>query len=399
MADPYAEYHDKLPNAILDDVRKYAPTATDAKIRKILAKVHEEFLIATVDAGEAVGNVAAESIGEPGTQMTLDTFHFAGVSEMNVTMGLPRLIEVLDARKTIQTPMMEVFLKPPYNGGQDIKRIAEKIKETSFEEYISEVDIDVLEAIMTIRLDKQKMDLVDATPDKLIKVLLKGLKGFEFKQLDAQTISVKSTSKDEQLKEIYRLKEKIKDVYINGVKGIELVLPVKRGDEFLIVTRGSNLKKVIDFPEVDSVRTTTNDLYEIEDLLGIEAARQTVINEVNKVLDNQGIDIDVRHIMLVSDTMTMSGHLLGISRYGIVKEKPSVLARASFETPLKHIFNAAIVGETDYLNSVIENVMLNQPVPLGTGLPKLIVKHPAVKKATEKAEKPEKAAKKAVAAE
>ena len=115
-------------------------------------------------------------------------------------------------------------------------------------------------------------------------------------------------------------------------------------------------------------------------LLGIEAARQCVMNEIQKVLDNQGIDIDVRHIMLAADTMTASGEVLGINRYGIVKEKPSVLARASFETPLKHIFNAAIVGEGDSLNSVIENVMINQPVPLGTGLPKLVMKQLGKKK-------------------
>jgi DNA-directed RNA polymerase subunit A" len=384
MADAFKEYEDRLPPSILAEVKELAHGANEAKLKKILAAVYVEYQKTAVDPGEAVGNVAAESIGEPGTQMTLDTFHFAGVSEMNVTMGLPRLIEVLDARKTISTAMMEVYLLPPYSEGQDIKRIAEKIKETSFREYILEFDIDVLEATMTIKLDRNKMEFVDATPDKLIKILLKGVKGVEFKA-EGNTIIAKSTAKDEQLKEIYRLKEKIKDVYINGVKGIKMVLPVKRGEEFLIVTAGTNFKNILKIEGVDTTRTNTNDLYEIEELLGIEAARQAVINEINKVLDNQGIDIDIRHIMLAADTMTMSGHMLGISRYGIVKEKPSVLARASFETPLKHIFNAAIVGEVDHLNSVIENVMLNQPVPLGTGLPRIIVKQPPAKKVAKKA--------------
>ena len=72
--------------------------------------------------------------------------------------------------------------------------------------------------------------------------------------------------------------------------------------------------------------------------------------------------------------MTMSGKVLGVSRYGIVKEKPSVIARASFETPIRHVINASMIGEIDELNSVIENVMINQPVPLGTGLPGLITK-------------------------
>ncbi len=289
------------------------------------------------------------------------------------TMGLPRLIEVLDARKTISTEMMEVYLEAPYSKGEGIKKIAEKIKETSFKEYIKEVDIDVLEAVMTISLDRRKMDLVDANPEKLIRVLLKSIKGVTFKA-DGDSILVKSTSKSDTLKEIYLLKEKIKDVYVNGVKGITMVLPVRRDDEFLLVTAGTNYKSILKIEGIDKTRTITNNIYEIEETLGIEAARQAVIDEVRKVLDNQGIDLDVRHVMLVADAMTMSGTLLGISRYGIVKEKPSVLARASFETPLKHIFNAAVHGEKDGLSSVIENVMINQPVPLGTGLPRLVMK-------------------------
>ena len=112
----------------------------------------------------------------------------------------------------------------------------------------------------------------------------------------------------------------------------------------------------------------------VYEVLGIEAVRQAVINEVYKVIEAQGLNVDIRHIMLVSDTMCFSGVLKGITRYGIVSEKASVLARASFETPITHIIEAALVGEKDKLDSVVENVMLNQPVPVGTGLPGLIVK-------------------------
>jgi DNA-directed RNA polymerase subunit A" len=125
---------------------------------------------------------------------------------------------------------------------------------------------------------------------------------------------------------------------------------------------------------VDPSKTITNNIYEIEIRLGIEASRQLIINELMKVIEEQGLNVNVRHIMLVADAMCMSGRVLGINRYGIVKEKPSVLARASFETPINHIINAALAGETDPLNSVIENVMMNQPIPVGTGLPGLIVK-------------------------
>ena len=377
--DLIEEYGTKLPQRIIDDIKAALPLgAKKADAKKVFEAVYAEFKTATVDPGEAVGLVAAESIGEPGTQMTLNTFHFAGVSEMNVTTGLPRLIEILDARKTIATEMMEIYLEEPYKSGQGIAEIAERIKETTFREYVSEISIDVVETIMRIRLDEEKMRTVGVTPDRLAKILLKALKEFTV-AVDASVLVIKSTSKEDALKEIYKLKEKVKTIYVNGVKGVRQVLPVKRGEEFMIMTAGSNLKSVYKMAGVDKTRTSTNNVYEVEELLGIEAARKSIINEILKVLNAQGISIDTRHIMLVADAMCMSGSVLGISRYGIVKEKPSVLARASFETPLKHIFNAAVTKETDQLNSVIENVMLNQPVPLGTGLPHLVIKQPKSK--------------------
>ncbi len=375
METLFQEYSGKLPPRLLAEVRENLPAGvTKSKVKKILEAVLEEYERASVDPGECVGLVCAESIGEPGTQMTLNTFHFAGVSEMNVTTGLPRLIEILDARKTIKSPLMEVALKEPYSRGEGIKKVAEKIKETLFKEYIKELTIDVVESVMHVQLDEQKLELVDMKVDTLLKTLAKSLKSFAVKKVGPAELEIKSTSKEEPLKEVYRLKEKIKEVYINGIKGISQVLPVKRGDEFIIITAGTNLKAILKLEEVDPTRTVSNDLYEVEAILGIEAVREQIVREILKVLQAQGIDIDIRHILLVADAMTMGGHLRGISRYGIVKEKPSVLARASFETPLKHIFNAAIIGESDPLNSVIENVMLNQPVPVGTGLPGLVTK-------------------------
>jgi len=154
---------------------------------------------------------------------------------------------------------------------------------------------------------------------------------------------------------------------------------VKRHEEFIIICAGTNLKKILEMDFVDPTRTTSNDIFEIAGALGIEAARQAIINEVYKVIETQGLDVDIRHIMLVADTMCSSGEVKGITRYGVVSQKASVLARASFETPIKHIINAALVNERDDLNSVVENVMLNQPVPVGTGLPGLVVKQPKKK--------------------
>ena len=177
-----------------------------------------------------------------------------------------------------------------------------------------------------------------------------------------------------QLIELYKLKERVKDVSVSGVKGIKQVLPVKSGNEFMILTAGSNLKEVFKIPEVDSTRTISNDIHEIRKVLGIEATRQAIINEASKVLQDQGIDVDIRHVMLIADVITSTGGVKGITRTGVTGEKESVLARASFETPIKHLVSASLIGEEDKLSSVIENVILNQPVPLGTGLPDLVIK-------------------------
>jgi len=374
----FKEYEDLLPQKILNDVKENLPEKiSDSKARKVLDLVCEEYRNSVAEPGESVGLVAAESIGEPSTQMTLNTFHFAGVSEMNVTTGLPRIIEVLDGRAEISTKMMHIHLKSPFSEGKDIKKIAESIKETTLKEYIAEISIDISDSQMTLVLDEDKLSRVGMKPSGIIKVLEKAFaKGYSFKPSkdNDKALILKSTSKEDDLNNIYKLKEKLQDVYVNGIKGIKQVLPVRKGDEYIVVTAGSNLRDVFKLEFVNPDKTITNDIFEIERLLGIEAARQAIIDEVAKVIDEQGLNVDIRHIMLVSDIMTTSGNVLGVNRYGIVKEKPSVLARASFETPIKHIINASQSGETDYLRSVIENVMINQVVPVGTGLARLAVK-------------------------
>jgi len=380
----FKDYENKLTERIIQDVKDNLPDkVTDAKLKKIMEAVYEEYINSVAEPGESVGLVAAESIGEPSTQMTLNTFHFAGVSEMNVTTGLPRIIEVLDGRKEISTKMMHVYLKKPYSEGKDVKKIAESIKETTLKEYVKEISIDIADSQMTLTLDEAKLDRINMKISQIIKNLEKAFsKGYSFKpSKEADNILlVKSTSKEDDLNNIYKLKEKLQDVYINGIKGITQVLPVKKGDEYIIVTSGSNLKDLFKLEFINTDKTVTNDIYEIENILGIEAARTSIINEVEKVIDEQGLNVDLRHIMLISDIMTTSGTVLGVNRYGIVKEKPSVLARASFETPIKHIINASISGEVDHLRSVIENVMINQVVPVGTGLPQLVVKRPKKEK-------------------
>ena len=372
--DVLKEYEDKLPKSIIDSLKENIPPGTpSAKIKKIAEATLQEYNETKIEAGESVGIISAESIGEPGTQMTLNTFHFAGVAELNVTLGLPRIIEILDGRKELTTPMMEIYLEKPYSRGQDIKKIALSIKETKLKDIVVEFVINLSQFLIDVKLDREKMRELGITDSMILKSIPNQLKGYSAK-FENDSLVIKSKSKDEKPNEIYKVKEKRKDIALKGIKSISQVLPVKRADEYIIITAGSNLKEILQLPFVDSNRTVTNNIFEIAEVLGVEAARQAIINEVFKVIESQGLNVDVRHIMLVADTMCVSGSIKGITRYGIVSEKASVLARASFETPIKHIINAALVGEVDYLNSVVENVMLNQTIPVGTGLPGLVTK-------------------------
>lgn len=387
MEQLIAEYAELLPEKLISEIIEFTPKGTTpAKQKKIFEAVYKEYRSSLAEPGESVGILSAESIGEPSTQMTLNTFHLAGVSEVSVTTGLPRIIELLDGRKTMKTKNMEIYLKDPYNKGKNISELASQLRETPFENFVDEFDINITNACITAKVDVKKLEATGSDIKKVIKLLEKAVK--KYKITDANNVITIKSAKEENINELYKVKEAIKDIFVSGVKGLEQVIPVKRDEEYIILTLGSNLKEVLKLDFVDETRTSSNDLFEIEKQFGVEAARQLIINEINKVIDNQGIPIDVRHIMLVADAMTSSGSVLGINRYGIVKEKPSVLARASFETPIKHLVSAALTGEVDTLNSVIENVMMNQPVPVGTGLPSLITKgimnpdtHKVVKKA------------------
>ena len=372
--DLIQSYEGKLPLTVLEEVRQTVPSdISKEKLVKILQEVQDAYELARANAGECVGLVSAESIGEPGTQMTLNTFHFAGVSEMNVTTGLPRIIEIFDAQKEIKTPMMEIYLNDKHNTLENVKKFALNIKETLLGELVEEYALNIFEQTLRVVLNKSLLKEYDLTTKELLKNFKTKMKGFTIDAEDNQLIFVHK-GKAEEMKELYALKEKVKTVKIKGLKGIKQVLPVKRGDEYIVLTSGTNLKEVLELPEVDAERVTCNDINEVYNLLGIEAARQSIINEVYKVIESQGLNIDIRHIMLVADIMCATGILKGITRYGVVSEKASVLARASFETPIKHLINAALEGEVDNLTSVVENVMINQPVPLGTGLPGLVTK-------------------------
>lgn len=366
----------RLANALQDLVVAYDGTVRDASDNIIQFRygldgidVSMKHLGKRVSPGEAIGVVTAQSFGESATQMVLNVFHSAGVAEMQVTQGLPRLVEILDARKTPKTPTMEVYLDKAHNDEKNATTIAEKLKEVRLKEIISSISIDFGAKKINLGIDSKSIGAAHVSISKVIDVL--NSKGFDARKSSGGIVLSRAK---ESFRGIYKEKEKLKEVIVAGVKKISQVLVVKRGRDFVILTAGSNLKDVLKFKGVDTLRVSTNDIHEVAKVFGIEAARQAIISELSKVIVSQGLDVDMKHSLLVADAMTNSGTVKGITRMGIIGDKSSILARASFETPVKHFVQATKTGKKDRLTSVIENVILNQPVPVGTGLPGLLVK-------------------------
>jgi DNA-directed RNA polymerase subunit A' len=367
----------RLANALQDIRIEYDGTVRDGSGKIIQFKYGEDGKDISnlhknqdISAGEAIGIITAQSFGEPSTQMALNTFHFAGVSEMAVTSGLPRLIEIFDARRTPSTPAMEIYLDSQHDNEKDAKIIAEKIQEVKLKDIVKEIKINFGDKKIEANIDNEALRRVHSSIETIVKKL-KDSKIGNNHRVNGNILIF--SGKDLNFKELYKLKEKIKGTQISGIKGIEQILVVKREEGHVILTSGTNLKEIIQFKGVDRDRTISNDIHEVAEILGIEVARATIIKEIEKVTNSQGLDINKRHSMLIADAMTSSGTVRGITRMGIISQKSSILARASFETPVKQFVNATLKDNKDELDSVIENIILNQPVPVGTGLPGLIV--------------------------
>jgi len=359
---------------------------------KIVREVAQRFRRAVVDAHESVGIVAAQSIGEPGTQMTLRTFHYAGVAEMNVTLGLPRLIELVDARRVPSTPMMTVHVERKFrNDRHAVQKIALQIEVTTVPDVASigtviedlKVVISPQAALLEARGVK-RAELDSALSENLDPRLFEMKPGsgsgetrsFEILLKESAAGATKSRKEESveemPFKKLLIASEEAKAVQIKGVDGIRRALIRKEKDEYVIYTEGSNLEGVIEIEGVDQVRTTTNSVFEIYRVYGVEAARAALIHEANRTLAEQGLGVDIRHLMLVSDVMTNEGDIRAIGRHGISGKKTSVLARAAFEITAAHLLRAAITGEVDVLKGVAENIIVGQPITLGTGAVNLV---------------------------
>lgn len=358
-----------LKEALINGLEE-AESVTDEQFETIIREVVEDYEHARVEPCEAVGVVAAQSIGEPGTQMTMRTFHYAGVAEINVTLGLPRLIEIVDARKIPSTPTMTIRLLPEYASDRDMAReVAWAIEATSIL-HLGSIATDLAEMNVVVELNEDAMAQRKITAEEVAEKLgvATGL------AVDQRGNTIIMAPEEPSYRELLQLVERIKKVTLKGVDGIKRVVIRKEGDEYVLYTEGSSLKEVLEFEGVDPTRTKTNNINEICEVLGIEAARNAIINEATETLREQGLQVDVRHIMLVADIMTCDGDVKQIGRHGVSGEKASVLARAAFEVTVNHILDAAIRGDVDDLKGVTENVIVGQPIQLGTGDVQLVAK-------------------------
>jgi len=299
----------------------------------------------------------------------LRTFHYAGVREQNVTLGLPRLIEIVDARRMPSTPIMSIYLDKMHRGSKrKAAEVAREIIATTLEDVTQAIYVDPELEEVVVQLDAAMMKDRGVTFDNLEEAL----------QMPSCTLRVEEDKLYLKPKKIEpkKLLGKVSNHLIKGAKSVRRVLITEEKAEWVIRTDGSNLPRVLEISGIDPTRTVANNIHEIANTLGIEAARNVIIKEAVGVLEEQGLDVDIRHVMLVSDIMTATGGVRQIGRHGISGKKASVLARAAFEITVPNIVEASIRGESDPLKGVTENVIVGQSIPIGTGLVDLYMSTP-----------------------
>ncbi|WIV68573.1 DNA-directed RNA polymerase subunit A'' [Natrialbaceae archaeon AArc-T1-2] len=357
----------RLKNRVYETVEERDVSLEQAD--EIAQAVENQYLDTRIDPLDPVGTVSAQSIGEPGTQLTMNTFHYAGVAEIDVTQGLPRLIELVDARKTPDTPMMTVHLEDEYAKRREkAHEVVWKIEATKILA-LGDVSTNVADMRVQISLNPDTLEERMITAEEVAEIIEDEL-GVETLQ---QGATIEFGPEEPSYRDLLQLVEELRDITFKGIEEVSRVV-IRReelddgSEEFILYTEGSAFGDVLEIEGVDASRTTCNNIHEIHRNLGIEAAREAIIEETHNTLAEQGLDdVNVRHLMLVSDIMTNRGEIESIGRHGISGSKESVLARAAFEVTVNHLLNAAIHGEEDELDGVTENVIVGKPIKLGTG--------------------------------
>ncbi|AJV00403.1 Rpo21p [Saccharomyces cerevisiae YJM1387] len=395
----------------------------------VLSNIEAQFLRSVVHPGEMVGVLAAQSIGEPATQMTLNTFHFAGVASKKVTSGVPRLKEILNVAKNMKTPSLTVYLEPGHAADQEqAKLIRSAIEHTTLksvtiaseiyydpdprstvipeDEEIIQLHFSLLDEeaeqsfdqqspwLLRLELDRAAMNDKDLTMGQVGERIKQTFKNDLFviwsedndekliircrvvrpKSLDAET----EAEEDHMLKKIENTM--LENITLRGVENIERVVMMKydrkvpsptgeyvKEPEWVLETDGVNLSEVMTVPGIDPTRIYTNSFIDIMEVLGIEAGRAALYKEVYNVIASDGSYVNYRHMALLVDVMTTQGGLTSVTRHGFNRSNTGALMRCSFEETVEILFEAGASAELDDCRGVSENVILGQMAPIGTG--------------------------------
>jgi len=370
------------------------------QFENFMNQINETLHYATVNPGEMVGTVAAQSLGQPITQMTLNTFHAAGISTKNVTLGVPRLKELINLTKIIKSPSMCIYLKQPLKNinhftGTTIHtfvsdyEIYENLPFYDFEErYIDFMEIDELKdaiqqtkyvAILQVnisQLKKHNMSIIQLTMhinNESDSVWCSS--NFEISENPMIVIRLFANNTLDSFNNINTFIMKIlQDVHVKGYKNV--IESYKNIDPHIIDTHGSDLSTLLCDPLVDFSKSYTNDILDMYSSLGIEAARKALLNEIKNVIEFDGSYVNYRHLSVLVDTMTYKGNLMAITRHGINRTETGVLMRCSFEETINIITEAAVHGEDDNLKGVTENIIMGKLAKIGTGIVDILMKLP-----------------------
>lgn len=377
--------------ARVERVAKVSRTTLQKFIRLCLDKYKQ----AHVEPGHAVGAVGAQSIGEPGTQMTLKTFHFAGVAGMSITQGVPRIKEIINASKTISTPVITC----PLENKQELavaKVVKARIEKTYVKDVIKHIEDEWLpdrgqlileldmEALQDMNLGIGSSEIAEAVfRHKKLKVAREDINigpsyievcvrntWTDIAEQKRLTRNGKSTSMIESasdlLLRVNHLRRALPEVAISGYpEASRAIIQTSDSLEHTVLVEGYGLRACMTTEGVIGTQVRSNNVMETRDILGIEAARTTIANEIAEVMGDMGID--PRHMQLLADVMTYKGDVLGITRFGLQKMRDSVLQLASFEKTADHLFEAAAAMKTDRIEGVSECIIMGQSMTIGTG--------------------------------
>ncbi|KAI9686423.1 MAG: hypothetical protein M1822_003768 [Bathelium mastoideum] len=378
---------------VAESVAKISRKALLEFLRLCLTKYEKS----KVQPGHAVGAVGAQSIGEPGTQMTLKTFHFAGVAGMSITQGVPRIKEIINASKMISTPVISCVLDN--DRLETAARIAKaRIEKTYLRDILSfieevwgpgggyiklRIDLDLIQRLgLDVKIEdikhiisktrglKLDPSFMEVRSSSLLRVYVPSLS--EGGKAPPGRSRVTKRDLDEDYIKMQALLRTIPGLVIRGYPDASRAIirkddrPNAQGyEEISLLVEGYGLRACLTTEGVNGRRTRTNSVKEVQAVLGIEAARATIIDEIRVVMGT--MDIDPRHMQLLADVMTYQGDVLGITRFGLAKMGKSVFHQASFEKTPDHLFEAAFHHARDRIEGVSECIIMGQTMGVGTG--------------------------------